>query len=323
VSAATWLLLATLGARSAPAELALSAVAQEPVRDVRAEWTPVWLRLAEYLRLPRQDPEHASLRRELIELAARREDAARKRSDRPMAFRARLLAAALARADGLDERRVADPGVPFEFLPGEAELAAEFALPGPLRTRALLLALDEAEPAARGPAIERARRTAREALGAGRGDEAEFVARGLLARDAGFEHALFCAEVLRRTGRYEEAGGLLVDAEPATLEPGPEAPGALARRAQWAEQRARLEFARGRPEAGLDALGTALAAGSVAARRELAARASSDGDRARALALTRAFLDDGAEDRALWARCLLPGRAPESTPPRNPPREHP
>lgn len=287
-------------------ELASRPEAQETQAEIKAEWQPVWRALARLAALPREDAEHQRLRDELLATAARRESAARKRSDRSMAFRARVLSAHLARLDGLSGRYVRDPGVRFDFLPGEAWLAARVTLSSPTRTRAWTLALDEAAPDEIADRASLAREAVLEDLGAGRLEFAEAVARALVARCEASEHVLLCARVLRANGRTEEAFALLTQFEPRDA--------GSAERARFAAELARLAWARGAGEEADDALGTALACGSAWARAELARRALADRDSARALALARPFLDDGAERRearCVWAFALLDrSRAP-------------
>ena len=277
---------------------------KEAQAEIAREWGPVWRALADLASLPR---EAARQRRdELLATAARRESAARKRSDRAMAFRARVLAAHLARLDGLSGRFVRDPGVVFEFLPGEAWLAARVVLAGPTRARAWVIALDEALPDELAEREALAQDAVREDLAAGRLDFAEPVARALVARSEGSESALLCARVLRANGHGEEARALLTQIEPLAAD--------SAERARIAEEIARLAYGSGARESGDDALGSALACGSAWARTELARRALGEGDSSRALALARPFLDDGSagpEARRVWALALLESaRAP-------------
>lgn len=279
---------------------------KETYSELEREWVPVWIALARLAELPREAAQHAELRDQLRATAARRESAARKRSDRAMAFRARVLSAHLARLDGVTGRFVRDPGIVFEFLPGEAWLAARVALAGPTRARAWALALDEALPDEIPERESLARDAVLDDLAAGRLEFAEAVARALVARGESNENALLCARVLRANSRDEEARALLTQTEPLAA--------GSTERALFAEESARLALARGARELADDALGSALACGSTWARTELSRRALAEGDSIRALALARPFLDDGSagpEARRVWALALLESaRAP-------------
>lgn len=273
---------------------------KETQAEIASEWLSVWRALARLEALPREDEEHGRLRSDLIATAARRENAARKRSDRAMAFRARVLSAHLARLDGLSGRFVRDPGIRFEFLPGEAWLAARVTLAGPTRARAWTVALDEALPDEIAEREALAQEAVLDDLTAGRLELAEAVARALVARGEGNASVRLCARVLRANGRTEEAFALLTQSEPRGA--------ASAERALFAAELARLALARGARDAAEDALGSALACGSAWARSELARRALAERDSTRALALTRPFLDDGPdgrEARRVWALALL------------------
>lgn len=272
----------------------------ETQAEIAREWGPVWRALARLAALPREDAEHGRLRSDLLATAARRESAARKRSDRAMAFRARVLSAHLARLDGLSGRFVRDPGILFEFLPGEAWLAARVTLAGPTRARAWTFALDEALPEEIAEREALAQDAVLDDLAAGRLELAEAVARALVARGEGNASVCLCARVLRANGRTEEAFALLTQSEPRGA--------ASAERALFAAELARLALARGAGEAAEDALGSALACGSAWARNELARRALAERDSTRALAVARPFLDDGREGREarrVWALALL------------------
>ncbi|MBK7877546.1 MAG: hypothetical protein IPJ77_17755 [Planctomycetes bacterium] len=253
--------------------------------------------------MPRDAREHATLRAELQRTAARRESAARQRSDRALAFRARVLAAQLARQDGLDARRVRDPGIVLDFLPGEARLAAEVTLPGPLRTEAVVHTLDEAASSELPERFELAREVLQDDLAGLRLEPAEAIARAWLRRDETVESGVLCARVLRANGRLAEAADLLarLERDERTAE----------ERAALALERARDARARGDQETALDALGTALASGSSEAGLLLARERLERGETAEALALARPFLDDARANvgaRRVWALALL---APE------------
>ncbi|MBI5365192.1 MAG: hypothetical protein HZA53_18585 [Planctomycetes bacterium] len=273
-----------------------------PRAEIEAEWRPVWRTLERLEALPREAPESGALRTELLQTAARRESAARKRGDRALAFRARVLAAELARLDGIDSRRVRDPGLRIDFLTGEAARAARVVLPGPMRTAALMRTLDEAGADELGPLGDLSRAAIEEDLAALRIDLAEALARAWIARCETHESALCCARVWRAAGRYAEAGELLARLDRPGLAP--------AERALLALERTRLAAARRDPETGLDALGAALTAGSRAAALELARQHLDRGESASALALARGLLEDQTQRRTarrVWAVALYPG----------------
>lgn len=278
------------------------AIARPAGADVASDWMPVWGALERLEELPRESADYASLRAQLLRAAARRESAARERGDRELALRSRVLAAHIARLDGLDVRRVRDPGILLEFLPGEAWLCAQALLAGPLRTSALIAAFDDPR---NGTASERsalARATIEADLHDLRLADAEAIARAWLARGEDVVSGVLLAGVLRAAGRSAEARDLL-----GRLEDGART---TAERRAWAEERARAASAAGDEEAALDALGSALAAGSTWAASELAWRGLDGRDRSRALALARPFLDDdphGQSARRIWALGLSAG----------------
>ena len=260
----------------------------------------MWSSLARVEELPSDSPERASLRAELARTAARRESAARKQSDRAMAFRARVLAAELARLDGLEGRRVRDPGIVLDFLPGEAVLAAEVTLPDPMRTAAAVAALEEAAPSELPERADLAREIVEDDLAGVRFGLAESLARALSRRVETVESAVLCARVLRVNGRLAEASALLDGLGHDGTAP--------SERAAVALERARLARARGDGEAALDALGGALTEGSTAGALRLARDRAEHGEIRPALSLARAFLDDAEareEARRVWALALL------------------
>lgn len=287
--------------------LACSAQAQSPTAAETARvWMPVWSDLERLEKLPRESPEWRALRDGLRRTALRREGGAHDSSDRALAYRARVLAAHLSALDGGTLRVVKDPEARIELLPIETWRAARATLPGPMRTFATAQALDEAGSAELDERAEFARAAVEEDLAScQRFDLAERLARELLVRVESAPNAVLCARTLRANGRYEEAGELLqhvLDARTGGAE-----------RRLLAEELARVELARGSDELALDALGTALASDSLFATVELARRAARVGEPARALALSRPFLEDAGPPPSIvraWGGTLLETGAP-------------
>lgn len=293
--------------------LAFPAQAQGPSAAETARiWMPVWADLERLEKLPRESPAWRALRDELRKTALRREGGAHDSSDRALAYRARVLSAHLSALDGGTLRVVKDPEARIELLPIEAWRAARATLPGPMRTIATVQALDAAGPAELDERAAFARAAVEEDLAScQRFDLAERLARELLARVESAPNAVLCARTLRSSGRYEEAGELLQHVLDSRA--------GVAERRLLSEEVARVELAAGADELALDALGTALASDSVFAIAELTRRAALAGQPVRALALTRAFLEDAVPPPPIvraWGLTLLQAGAPPARPAR-------
>ena len=196
----------------------------------------MWAALHTLEGLPRESPDYAKLRSQLLQASARRESAARQRGDRALALRARVLGAHLARLDGLEVRRVRDPGIVLEFLPGEAWLCAEACMSGPLRTRAVIATLDEARGDDLATRSDFAEQVILEDLHDLRIDLAEALGRAWSAHCETVEHSVLLARILRSAGRLAEAQDVLGSLAVRALD--------IAERRLYAEESARLASAR-------------------------------------------------------------------------------
>jgi hypothetical protein len=255
-----------------------------PVRG--SDWRGAWDDLERLQSLVQGSEPARRLEAELSALASTREREARKVHDAAEGFRARVLAAQLARFRGAAPRPLAAPPVALDFGPREARLAAEVLVPGTWRAQAALAALaDPADP----------RGSSRRALGFAVARE-EFEARRLegatalaarLAEDpadlAATRLWLSCQSL---GGRTEEARHAIAEREARA-----EAAAAI----ELALLESELALARQEPGAARRALGRALALGSSRAALELAWRDLEEGQLPRAASLASGCLRGGAQ----------------------------
>jgi tetratricopeptide (TPR) repeat protein len=269
-------------------------------------WKETWRELDT---LSSTAPGSANRRRMLVELdafQARHERSARKRQDRPEAFRARVLAAQLARVKGTPFQPVPEPGVSIAWLPGEGWIAAQVTAPGATRLAAIGIALSEAKPSELGErlnlAFEWAEADAREL----QWDDSYAVAilvhetiRSTPAANlppeyqSGAKAVGLLARVLRMRGEYAEARKILEQGLESTLEPGE-------RMALLAES-GRDHLAAGEESLAARDLGEALALGSPDASGLLARSALSEHASARARALYRSLASSPARESSTAA----------------------
>ncbi len=245
------------------------------------------------------------LEAELSALASSREREARKVHDAAEGFRARVLAAQIARCRGATPRALAAPPVALDFGPREARFAAEVLVPGSWRAQAALAALqDPADP--RGSS----RRTlafavAREEYEARRLEGASALAGALAVESADTESALLWLRCESLAGHQEQARLAAAERE-ARSEP--------AAAIELALLESELALAREEPGAARRALGRALALGSPRAVLELAWRDLEEGQPARAAGLVSGSLHGplpaSGEDRSRAWLCFALAHLP-------------
>jgi hypothetical protein len=250
-----------------------------------SDWRGAWDDLERLQSLLPQSEPARRLEAELSALASSREREARKRHDAAETFRARVLAAQLARCRGSTPRPVAAPAGALEYGPREARLAAEVLAPGPARAQAALVALaDPADP--RGSARrELALAVAREEYEARRLEGARALAAALAADPSDLEATRLWSQSECLAGRGAEARAQAA---------GREAVSAPAQAIEFALLGADLALACEEPGAARRALGRALALGSRRALLELAWRDLEEGQPARAAGLLASDLRRGA-----------------------------
>lgn len=117
-------------------------------------WMEAWRELDTLARSAPGSVDRRRIAAGLDSFQARHERSARKRHDRPEAFRSRVLGAQLARLADAPFRPVSDPGVPIAWLPGEGWIAAQVAGPGPTRVAAIEAALADALPRELGERVQ-------------------------------------------------------------------------------------------------------------------------------------------------------------------------
>jgi hypothetical protein len=258
-----------------------------------SDWRGAWDDLERLQTLGPQGEPARRLEAELSALASSREREARKRHDQAEAFRARVLAAQLARYRGAAPRPIAAPAIALEYGPREARLAAEVLAPGPARARAALEALgDPADP--RGTArAELALAVAREEYEARRLEGAGALAAALASESEAFLLWMRC----------ESLAGRSADARAKAAER--ESRAAPMEAAELALLQAELALAREEPGAARRALGRALALGSDRALLELAWRDLEEGPRARAGSLAARVLHGASAPAGERSRAWL------------------
>jgi len=292
--------LALLGFLLAAAMAGASPLQDTPDFPGSDGWKETW---REFDTLSRSAPASAERRRLAAELGAfqaRHERSARKRHDRPEAFRSRVLGAHLARLANTPFRPVADPGVPIAWLPGEAWLAARVAGPGPTRVAAIESALADAGSDRLGERVEFAFDLAESEARDLHWDEAHAVARALdacvedapaaelpAAHRSGAKAARLLAFVARMRGDHPEALTILERRLASTT--------AAFDRAQLLAEVGRVHLAAGDDASARRDLGEALALGSPAAGWLLGRSALSEGALARSRALFRSLVSDPEE----------------------------
>jgi hypothetical protein len=279
-----------------------------------SDWRGAWDDLERLQTLVQGSEPARRLEAELSALASTREREARKVHDQAEAFRARVLAAQIARCRGASPPPLAAPGSAPEYGPREARFAAEVLAPGPLRAKAALAALgDRADP--RGRSVrELALAVAREEYEARRLDGASALAAALAGDPADVAAALLSIRCASLAGRTEDARRQAAERGAAALAASPAI--------EYALLEAELALAREEPGAARRALGRALALGSTRAVLELAWRDLEEGEAARAAGILPATLRGnpapGSADRSrawiCFALAQLPSYKADSIP---------
>jgi hypothetical protein len=284
-----------------------------PCGAAGSEWRTTWDDL-ERLQSLAQDSEPARrLEAELSALASARERDARKVHDPAEAFRARVLAAQLARCRGVVPRPISAPAAALEYGPREARFAAEVLAPGAARAQAALAALQDPADPRGGSRRELALSSAREEYEARRLPGARALAEALAAERSDLEATLLWI-------RCESLAGRVGEARRIAAERGAGAAPAAAIELDLVESE--LALAREEPGAARRALGRALALGSTRAVLELGWRDLEEGQSARGAELVAALLRPGsaapAEERSRAWLCFalahLPPQRSDSNP---------
>ena len=260
-------------------------------------WREAWRDLADLSRTAPNSAERRRIAAELAAFQARHERGARKRHDRPEAFRSRVLGAHLAKLDDTPFRPVPEPGVPIAWLPGEAWLAARVCEPGVTRVAAIESALAEAGPAELGERVEFAFDLAAGEARDLHWDDAREIARALEscvarapaehipdAHRSGAKSAGLLAFVARMRGDHGEARTILERRLASTTAP--------EERAGLLVESSLVDLADGREASARGSLGEALALGSPDAGLLLARSALSEGAVPRSRALFRSLVSD-------------------------------
>lgn len=253
------------------------------------------------------------LEAELSALAGSREREARKVHDQSEVFRARVLAAQLARLRGASPHALAPPAIAMDYGPREARFAAEVLASGPARELAALAALrDPADP--RGTQRRAlALAVAHEELDARRIEGASQLASALAEDPADLSAALLAIRCASLAGHASAAQELL---DRRARSAAPEAA------VELALLESELALAREEPGAARRALGRALALGSARAQLALAWRDLEEGSALRGATLASSWLREtpagGAEARSrgwiCFALALLPPGKAHSVP---------
>ena len=278
------------------ASMAGSSPAQDSADFPGADaWKETWRELDALASAPPGSSERRRIAVELEAFQARHERSARKRQNRPEAFRSRVLAAQLARVGNAPFQAVADPGVPIAWLPGEAWIVAEVVGPGPTRVSAIEGALAEAMPKELGERATFAFATAAADARDLHWDQAYDVARALDARIQSASRGDLPAEprivaktagllafVSRMRGDHDRALAILQT----RLESATEAD----ERAALLVEMGRARLASGQVSLAARDLGEALALGSMDAAWILGRSALSEQARGRACALFRSLV---------------------------------
>lgn len=236
-----------------------------------SEWTPVWEHLALLETLERSTPRFEQLAAELEQRV----------QAGPAGFRARLLAAHLARLCG-ESSRVEDPQADPELSLTEAVLAARVLDAGAMRWPFEVF---------------------RNATSSGRLAAALPLARAMHTRAEAPWSAASLALLLRRLGSYDEARSVLEQQRARTEQPEV--------RTQLALDLGLLALGAGHEERARAHLGTAYARGSSGAAEVLGWLALRAGERARARRVFGALLvrpDPGPWALRGWGIALLPAR---------------
>ena len=264
-----------------------------------SEWRGAWDDLERLQALAPGSEPARRLEAELSALASSREREARKVHDAAEGFRARVLAAQLARFRGAAPRPLAAPPVALDFGPREARFAAEVLVPGTWRAQAALAALaDPADP--RGSSRRAlAHAVAREEFAARRLEGATALAARLAQEPDDTAAVVLWLSCQSLSGRTEEARRAIAEL-PASIE--------------LALLESELALARQEPGAARRALGRALALGSSRAALELAWRDLEEGQAPRAAELAAGCLRGSAPaagvDRSRAWRCFALAHLP-------------
>ncbi len=302
--------------RSVPVALS-SAAPQAPKPldpETRAFWERTWARLDKADRATRRRDTWKRQINDLTDALVERRIVGMSQSDEQDLFRTRLLQWHLERIQGQTKAPVDPPRVAIAWLPTEAWLAARALPAGPMRTAAMLLALDEASTIDQPARIATAEQQAHEELFGANANGAAQLAERIDEIEPTPARLALRAWSLAQSGRASDPG-IAWRARIAAASDGPDE--VAARLAS-----ARIALAGGDDLAARAELGAALALASPDAASLTARLLVARGEPRRARVLARAWIDDPAArdvPAALWALACLaeqPGSAALGTPPR-------